>query len=142
MRNTSLPLYLWIEGYKSINNIKGNSPFPFNCTGKYIFNEVMARYFRIYKTPAYRSYEILEKAMYRYRTTRATIDSLNLYNCIGLVMVDENNNIYATKAMYAKNYADEKMQQKSRKFKDLNLDIKRFYYEIEGVRKNEIWIRR
>ena len=143
MRNLCNPLYLYIKKYKSINNIKGDSFINAKKnTGIVITKEVLARFFRIYKVPAYRANEIVWKAGYKYRAAHRCISQLDnqISLGIGIVKVDEYGNCYSLKAPYARKFAALKMK----KFKEKNLENKDLFnltYELEGVKKYEIRIR-
>lgn len=76
MRHIRTPLYMFINqnkryanGESSINYIV-NNPFEASCSrgsGIAILNEVAVRFFRLYKVPAYRAIDVIDKMASRYR---------------------------------------------------------------------------
>jgi len=80
-RNKQIPLYLWIQAYKSINNISSDSWYPSKVTGWHTFEEVMMRLVKIYKVKCKSHEEVVklfEKAIFRYSTAWKWVEDLEV----------------------------------------------------------------
>ena len=142
-RHTDIPLYVWINQCNGVLNITAESRLHSLVTGASITEEVMLRYFRLYKIPVYRAMDIVYQLIHRYRTKIRFVQGLEeINNCIGIVSVGQHEYghqiLKATKAELAHRY----MRNKLAKIKKLPageaLDLLVARMELEGVLRYQL----
>jgi hypothetical protein len=67
-RDEGIPLYLWIQDYKSIQNIKSGIRLKRRQTGCQTVIDVMTRFFCIYKVPTSDYNRAIKKALIKFRS--------------------------------------------------------------------------
>lgn len=67
-RNEYVPLYLWIQDYESIQNIKPGLRAKYRRPGCQTVVDVMTKFFCIYKVPASDYSRVMKKALIKFRS--------------------------------------------------------------------------
>ena len=67
-RNEYIPLYLWIQDYGSIQNIKSSIKIKHRPTGCQTVVDVMTRFFCVHKVLASDYHRVMKKALIKFRS--------------------------------------------------------------------------